>query len=220
LLFIRCAGGYIRLAEFRHFCYLLKILEKGGFRIAAEELYTSQPNLTVQARQFQEQASIRPFYKLKNWQIRPTETGLASITLARLVLEVRDEAIEALIAIERGEVDQVRFGSRPLADQKLFRSFCDFHKELLPQSAVRPTHGDAVHLADEVLAGIVDAAIISLPLKHPELHIEEIRRDRIVVCLRKDDALASKASLQVSDLQNNLAILYHPSAIRTPMRAF
>lgn len=40
-------------AEFRHFRYLLKILEKGGFRAAAEELFTSQPNLTVQARQFQ-----------------------------------------------------------------------------------------------------------------------------------------------------------------------
>ena len=62
-------------AEFRHFRYLLKILEKGGFRVAAEELRTSQPNLTVQARQFQEQASVRLFRKLRNGQIRPTETG-------------------------------------------------------------------------------------------------------------------------------------------------
>ena len=197
-------------AEFRHFRYLLKILEMGGFRVAAEELYTSQPNLTVQARQFQEQASIHLFRRLKNGQIRPTDTGLAFIALARLVLEVREEAIDALIAIERGEVSQVRFGSTPLVDQKLFRTFCGMHKELLPHCAVRPTHGDAANLADEVLTGLVDAAIITLPLKHPELHIEEIRRDRIVVCLRKDDPLATKASLQTSDLQNNLAILYHP----------
>ena len=61
-------------AEFRHFRYLLKILEKGGFRAAAEELYTSQPNLTVQARQFQDHASVRLFRKLKSGQIRPTET--------------------------------------------------------------------------------------------------------------------------------------------------
>jgi len=38
-------------AELRHFRYLLVILEKQGFRVAAEELHTSQPNLTVQARQ-------------------------------------------------------------------------------------------------------------------------------------------------------------------------
>ena len=46
-------------AELRHFRYLLAILERQGFRVAAEELHTSQPNLSVQARQFQENASVR-----------------------------------------------------------------------------------------------------------------------------------------------------------------
>jgi DNA-binding transcriptional LysR family regulator len=197
-------------AEFRHFRYLLKILEKGGFRAAAEELYTSQPNLTVQARQFQDHASVRLFRKLKSGQIRPTETGIAFMALARLILEVREEAINALIAIERGEINLVRFGSTPLVDEKLFRSFCALHKELLPKCPVRPTHGDAAHLAQEVLAGIVDAAIVTLPLTHPDLHIEELRRDRLVACLRKDNPLAAKAAIQPSDLQESLTIFYHP----------
>jgi DNA-binding transcriptional LysR family regulator len=197
-------------AEFRHFRYLLKILEKGGFRAAAEELYTSQPNLTVQARQFQDKAAVNLFRKLKNGQIRPTEAGTAFLLLARLLLEVRNEVIDALIAIERGEINLVRFGSTPLIDDKLFRSFCALHKELLPRCTVRPTHGDAGQLAQEVLAGVVDTAIITLPLTHPDLHIEELRRDRLVVCLRKDHPLAAKAALKASDLQDNLSILYHP----------
>lgn len=197
-------------AEFRHFRYLLKILEKGGFRAAAEELYTSQPNLTVQARQFQDHASVRLFRRLKNGQIRPTETGVAFIALARLLLEVREEVINALVAIERGEVNLVRFGSTPLVDQTLFRTFCDLHKELLPRCAVRPTHGDVAHFVEEVLAGVVDAAIVTLPLTHTDLNIELLRRDRIVVCLRKEDPLAVKAAVETSDLQHRLGIFYHP----------
>ena len=197
-------------AEFRHFRYLLKILEKGGFRAAAEELYTSQPNLTVQARQFQDHASVRLFRKLKNGQIRPTETGIAFLVLARLLLEVRDEVIDALIAIERGEVNIVRFGSTPLVDERIFRSFCTLHKELLPRCAVRPMHGDAAHLAQEVLAGIVHAAVVTLPVAHPDLHVEELRRDRLVACLRKDNPLAANAAIRSSDLRDNLAIFYHP----------
>lgn len=197
-------------AEFRHFRYLLKILEKGGFRAAAEELYTSQPNLTVQARQFQDHASVRLFRKLKNGQIRPTETGIAFIAVARLILEVREEAINALIAIERGEINRVRFGSTPLVDEKLFRSFCALHKELLPKCRVRVTHGDVGHLAQEVLAGVIDAAVVTLPFTHPNLHIEELRRDRVVVCLRKDNPIATKAAIPPSDLQDNLAIFYYP----------
>jgi DNA-binding transcriptional LysR family regulator len=197
-------------AEFRHFRYLLKILEKRGFRAAADELYTSQPNLTVQARQFQDNASVRLFRKLKNGQIRPTETGIAFMALARLVLEVREEVINALIAIERGEANLVRFGSTPLVDQNLFRTLCALHKELLPTCSVRPTHGDAAHLREEVLAGMVDAAIVTLPLSHPDLHIELLRRDRMVVCLRKEDPLAARAAVQTCDLEGNLAIFYHP----------
>jgi len=197
-------------AEFRHFRYLLAILEKGGFRIAADELHTSQPNLTVQARQFQENASIRLFRKSKNGRISPTKTGRAFLALAPLLLEVRDETMDALIAIERGEINLVRFGSTPLVDQALFRTFCELHKELMPKCVIRPNHGDTAQLAEEIVDGMVDAAIVTLPLKHPALHIEGIRRDRLVVCLRKDHSLASKAALEATDLQNNLAVLYNP----------
>ena len=196
-------------AELRHFRYLLAILERQGFRIAAEELHTSQPNLSVQARQFQENASVRLYKKLKNGRIRPTETGLAFITLAKLPLQTRDEVISALIAIERGEIASVRFGCSPLVDPNLFRTFCTAHKELLPSCSIRPTHGDTA-LAEEVLAGVVDAAIVTLPLKHADLRIEEIRRDRLVVCLRRDNPLATRIALQASDLRSNLTVLYHP----------
>jgi len=97
-------------AEFRHFRYLLAVLEKQGFRAAAEHLYTTQPNLSIQARSFQENASIRLFQKTKNGRIRPTETGRAFIALARLLLETRDQVIDALIEIDRGNLARVKFG--------------------------------------------------------------------------------------------------------------
>ena len=37
-------------AELRHFRYLLAIVEKNGFRAAADVLHTTQPNLSAQAK--------------------------------------------------------------------------------------------------------------------------------------------------------------------------
>lgn len=74
--------------------------------------------LTVQAGQFQENASIRLFQKMRSGRIRATETGTAFISLARLLLETRDEVIDAPIAIERGEIGAVRFGCAPLVDHR------------------------------------------------------------------------------------------------------
>jgi len=196
--------------EFRHFRYLLKILEKRGLRPAAEELFTSQPNLTVQARQFQDNVSVRLFHTTKSGQLIPTKAGVAFLSLGRNLLEFKDEVIDALIAIDRSEFSAVRLGSTPLVDESIFRRLCALHKEVLPSSVIRPNHGDTTQLAHEVLTGIVDAAIVTLPLTNPDLHIEELRRERIVVCLRRDHPLAAKAAIQTSELQDNLTIFYHP----------
>lgn len=197
-------------AEFRHFRYLLKILEKRGFRLAAEELFTSQPNLTVQARQFQDNASVRLFHKTKSGQIVPTKAGIAFVVLTRNLLEFRDEVIDAVVSIERNEISAVRLGSTSLVDESVFRRFCALHKELLPACVIRPTHGDPSQLVQEVLTGVVDAAIVTLPLANSDLHIEELRRERIVVCLRGDHPLAAKAAIPISELQNSLTIFYNP----------
>lgn len=132
------------------------------------------------------------------------------MALARLLLETRDEVIDVLIAIERGAVGDARFGCSPVVDPKLFRTLSSIHKQLLPSSTVRPTHEDTAQLAEEVVNGVIDAALVTLPLTHPDLHIEQVRQDRLVVCLRKDHVLAGKASLQPSDLEDNLTVLYHP----------
>ena len=197
-------------AEFRHFRYLLTVLERQGFRAAADELHTAQPNLSVHAKQFQENASIRLFRKTKSGRIRVTETGMAFMMLARYLLETRDEVIDALIDIERGSIRSIRVGCATLADPILFQELCSRHKAILPACSIRPTHGDTAQLVREVVAGTLDAAVVTLPLNHPDLKIEELRQDRLVACLRRDDPLARKTALQPKDLQNNLAVLYHP----------
>ncbi len=49
---------------------------------------------------------------MRNGRIRPTETGIAFVALARLLVgDTRLRVINALIArLERGEISSVRFG--------------------------------------------------------------------------------------------------------------
>lgn len=49
-------------------------------------------------------------------------------------------------------------------------------------------------LEEELVSGEIDAAVVTLPVSHPLLSVEVIRRDRLVVCLRRDHPLASKAA--------------------------
>ena len=75
---------------------------------------------------------------------------------------------------------------------------------------IRTAHTDTVHLVRDVVSGKIDAAIVTLPVEHPEVCVEEVRRDRLVVCLRADHPLSGKAALRAVDLQGNLRVLYDP----------
>ena len=197
-------------AEFRHFRYLLAIVEHKGLRAASEHLRTAEPNLSVQAKQFQEAFAIKLFRKGKDRRIQLTETGVAFKAIAQGLLDARDEAIAALIAIERGEIRTLSFGCAPFIDPELFHLMCEMHKEVLPSCAIRPTHGDADQVVEELVSGQLDAALISLPINDPRLRVVTIRRDRLVACLRADNPLAAKATVQSADLRDHLAIFYHP----------
>lgn len=59
-------------AEFRHFKYLLAVVEHRGFRAAAEALHTSQPSLSRQVKEFQERFKIKLFRRLKGGRIQLT----------------------------------------------------------------------------------------------------------------------------------------------------
>jgi DNA-binding transcriptional LysR family regulator len=198
-------------AEFRHFKYLLAIVEHKGFRAAAEQLHTAQPNLSAQAKQFQDLSAIHLFRKGKDGRIKLTETGVAFKPIAQGLLDARDEAIAALVAIERGEIRSLRFGCTSLVDPTLFHTCCQMHREILPTCPILPAHGDSQQLIDELVEGEMDATIVVLPVNNDRLRVEVIRRERLVVCLRRDHPLAQKVIFQPSDLKGNLKILYHPS---------
>ena len=138
-------------AEFRHFRYLLAIVEHRGFRAAAEHLHTVQPNLSVQARQFQDAFAIRLFRKTRDGRIQLTQTGIAFKTIAQGLLDARDEAIDALIAIDRGQIRSLNIGCAPFVDPELFREACELHRAIVPSCTIRPTHGDAIQLVEERL---------------------------------------------------------------------
>jgi DNA-binding transcriptional LysR family regulator len=197
-------------AEFRHFRYLLSILEQQGFRAAAEKLHTAQPNLSIQAKQFQEAASVQLYEKLKDGRIKPTRTGEAFKLIAKGLLDAREEAMEALVAIEHDDLIVVRFGCSPLADPALFSELCQIHKDLLPSCSIQPERQDTTQLIDEVVSGSIDAAIVTRPVDNSDLKIEDLCHDRLVMCLRADHPLASKNALALQDIADNLKIFYHP----------
>ena len=91
-------------AEFRHFLYLLTVLECGGIRPAAEVLHTYSPNLSVQAKDFQEYFNICLYEICADKRLSPTRAGTALAPMARGLLRARDKVIAAVVVLAFGRV--------------------------------------------------------------------------------------------------------------------
>ena len=197
-------------AEFRHFKYLLAVAEHKGFRAAAEALNITQPSLSRQIKEFQEHYNLRLFRPSKSRNVELTPAGEALLIIAKDVLEVRDQALAALDAIQKGEARVLRIGCAPFIDKEVCRRATELQKALIPAASIRVSTGDTSTLLAELKRDQLDAAIVSLPVEDEELRVEIIKQERPVVCLPADHPLSRKVALSAADLTSNLTVFRHP----------
>jgi hypothetical protein len=142
--FIEQGAMYDR-AAFRYFRYLPTILRREWFQGASGDLHPSQSNPTIQGMQFRRNASVRLFRRMKNRSIRPAESRIAFITLARFLLEMRNEVIDALNVVNYWKIGSMRFECNPIVDQGYSAASALCTKESWCR-APSVTHGDTARL--------------------------------------------------------------------------
>jgi len=196
--------------ELRQFIRARVIAELRSVSRAAEKLHITQPALTADMKKFQEALRVRLFLILSGNRMRLTRAAMALPDLVQEIEETIEDCIEVLVALQNDDVSVLRFGCGSFVDRDLFQAACGVYQETIPDSAIMPMEGDAATLVAKVASGELDAAIVTKPVSERHLCIEEIRQDRLVICLRADDPLASKPRIRPADLENKSLILYHP----------
>lgn len=90
----------------RHIRYFLAVAEQGNFTRAAEALHVSQPTLSQQIKQLEEQLGT-PLFDRSGRAVRLTDAGVAWMRYARLALqdlEAGTRAIHDVATLERGSL--------------------------------------------------------------------------------------------------------------------
>jgi DNA-binding transcriptional LysR family regulator len=98
--------------ELRHLRYFTAVAEEQNVTRAAARLHVSQPPLSRQIRDLEEELGVELFKRTAK-SIELTEAGKIFLNEARAVLLRSDEAVQAVRAVAKGARGQVRVGYAP-----------------------------------------------------------------------------------------------------------
>jgi DNA-binding transcriptional LysR family regulator len=187
------------LVEFRHLKYIVALAEAGNFTRAAEQLFLSQPSLSKQIKDIEDEVGF-PIFTSTREGVRTTPSGQMMVTYAQEMIAGRTEIITMARAVYRGEVPPLRLGFSSFIDPKLLHVFRDSYDRIFPKCPIHLSGGLTSHLLQRLEHGTLDGAILPMPIDGPDWVIQQVSREPLVVCMRTDDPLAREAEVSISDL--------------------
>lgn len=193
--------------EFRVLQYFLAVTREGNISAAAQSLNLSQPSLSRQLKDLEDELCARLFIR-GNRHIELTEEGL--------ILRKRAGEIMQLVELTESEISEVKNNisgtlsigaGESLSMHRITEVFRRL-KENYPDIRLNVVSGDTEDLQDRLDRGLLDFALIFTDFDRNTYHHLTLEEKEIFgVIMRRDDALAEKEYITVKDLYDKPLIV-------------
>lgn len=197
--------------EFRVLQYFLAVTREQSISGAAEVLHLSQPTLSRQLKDMEEELGKQLFIR-SNRKITLTEEGMILrkraeeitqlVTKARDEISMSDETIAGDITIGAGETDGIRYIASAAKSLQADYPLIHFHL----------VSGDKITVLEELDRGLIDFAVLFGDIDSSKYEFIELpTTDSFGVIMRKDDVLATKDVITAEDLSGKPLIVSRQS---------
>jgi len=193
--------------EFRVLQYFLAVTREGNISAAAQSLNLSQPSLSRQLKDLEDELGARLFIR-GNRRIELTEEGL--------ILRKRAGEIMQLVELTESEISEVKnnisgtlsIGAGESLSMHRITGVFRRLKENYPDIRLNVVSGDTEDLQDRLDRGLLDFALIFTDFDRNAYHHLTLEEKEIFgVIMRRDDALAEKEYITVKDLYDKPLIV-------------
>ncbi|MGS0893786.1 LysR substrate-binding domain-containing protein [Burkholderia stagnalis] len=187
--------------ELRHLRYFIAVAETGSLTEAAEKrLYTSQPSLSRQIRDLEDQVGVALLRRSARG-VEVTEAGRVFVEHARLVLAQVDAAVES--ARRAAQPARPRFALGFLTGQEMTWLTDAMHllREELPNIEVSVSSDYSTELAAAVAHGRLDVAFMRAEPGYG-LAYKVVGREPLVALMSSDHPLTARETIRPEDLRH------------------
>lgn len=196
--------------ELRHIRYFLAVAETLNFRRAAERLHISQPPLSTQIRMLEDEIGVQLFDRSPGGTFL-TPAGVVFQSHCYRILADVDTAVDDARQAAGAKIGNLRVGWTASAD---FISFLPQAISLFradhPKVSITLTEMSSFQQIDAVGEGHLDIGIARKPEKplSDVFELNEIWRDKLVLAVGKESALAKRKSVRIEELKDETFVSY------------
>ena len=187
--------------EIRVLRYFLEIAREGNMTRAAETLHVSQPTLSKQMKDLEQELGKKLFRRGSS-SVRLTDEGMLLRKRSEDILDMVDKTTDEFKALSNIMGGEVHIGCAESHQIKYLARVIKAFKKQYPLFRYHITSGNTEQVAERLDRGLIDLAVIVEPpnlSKYNYLEVPETNTWGLV--MRKDDPLADKERICVDDLE-------------------
>src|SRR5688500_5685779 len=193
--------------EIRQLRAFVSIAELGTFTAGAQRVHVTQAAISMQIRQLENELGARLFVRAPR-RVMLTEAGEQLLHRARQILRDHDAALDEIAELAGAERGRLRIGSASaMVTTDILPKLL---KEVRKQHAgaeVSVVSGTSEALVQQILAGEVDLAFVSLPVEARGINTERLSEDQLVAIASPRHKLARQRTISAYTLAGEKLIL-------------
>ena len=178
----------------------MAVIDEGSFNRAATRLHKTQPAISYQVKQLEEELGVALFHR-RSRRVSPTKAGQVLAEHAREVVEVVRRSRQALARLSEGVAGELRIGTVNSVGIHFLPEVLQDMRAKYP--LVHPTvlYRDSREIMSALLSNRVDLALVANPRVDRRLRQETILEERVTLVCGHSHPFFGRKAVSPSELR-------------------
>jgi DNA-binding transcriptional LysR family regulator len=197
----------------------LEIVRLKSFSKAAQTCYRTQPAISAQVRQLEQELNTALFERFGS-RISLTTAGKIFADYAAQMLDLRRQAQDNINELERNPRGELVIAANEATCIYVLPRVFSEYKNLFPAVQLQVNRSYGSRVMEAVLENIADFGLTQLPIEEKRLQVVHIHKDEIRLIAPTRHPLAERKSVHATDVVEYQLLLPKSGTTRTRLNAW
>jgi len=211
------AAGFFM--DFDQLHTFLEIVRLKSFSKAAQTCYRTQPAISAQVRQLEQELRTDLFERFGS-RISLTTAGKIFAGYAEQMLDLRRRAQDSIAELETNPRGELVIAANEATCIYVLPKVFSQYRQLFPAVQLQVNRSYGTHVVEAVMDNSADFGLTQLPVDEKRIQIVNVHQDEIRLIVPTQHPLASRKTVAPQDLTNFFLVLPQQGKTRTRLNTW